>query len=101
MPMHACDVTRPIDFTDPRIAANPHAFLARAREIGPAVAFGAPGIHRCLGQMLARKELAVALPALLTRLDDIRILEDSDPEYWPGLLHRGITSLRIGYRAAA
>jgi cytochrome P450 len=47
--------------------------------------------------MLARKELAIALPRLLSRLRNIRIIGDSDTRYWPGLLHRGIGSLHIAF----
>ncbi|MFG1609532.1 cytochrome P450 [Actinoplanes sp. NPDC049265] len=41
------------------------------RSPGAHVAFG-HGIHQCLGQQLARMELAVALPALLKRLPNLR-----------------------------
>ncbi|MEJ7935042.1 cytochrome P450 [Sphingobium sp. AN558] len=85
---------------DPARFENPDRLDIRRKDARHHVAFGAPGIHRCLGQMLARKELAIALPALLSRLQDIRILDDSQTGYWPGLLHRGITSLRIAYRAS-
>lgn len=82
---------------DPERFEDPDRLDITRKDARHHVAFGAPGIHRCLGQMLARKELAIALPALLSRLTEIRILEGSDTSYWPGLLHRGITSLRIGY----
>ena len=29
------------------------------------------GIHRCIGQMLARKELEIAIRAILTRMTDV------------------------------
>jgi hypothetical protein len=35
---------------------------------------------------------------LLDRLKNLRVIEDkSDTKYWPGLLHRGIGSLRIAF----
>lgn len=86
---------------DPARFEEPDRFDITRKEARHHVAFGAPGIHRCLGQMLARKELAIALPALFARLKDIHILDKSDTGYWPGLLHRGITSLHIGYKAAS
>ncbi|AMK19821.1 MULTISPECIES: cytochrome P450 [Sphingobium] len=84
---------------DPARFEKPDQFDITRKDARNHVAFGAPGIHRCLGQMLARKELVIALPALFSRLKDIHILESSDTDYWPGLLHRGITSLHIGYKA--
>jgi cytochrome P450 len=64
--------------------------------------FGGAGMHRCLGQMLARKELQIALPRLLQRLENLHIIEQgSDTAYWPGLLHRGITALRLGFAPGA
>lgn len=54
------------------------AFLADAdrfdvtRAPGPHIAFG-HGIHQCLGQQLARMEMAVALPALLRRFPGLRL----------------------------
>jgi cytochrome P450 len=82
---------------DPAKFADPDAFDIRRKNARTHVAFGAPGVHRCLGQMLARKELAIALPKLLNRLRNIRIVGDSDTAYWPGLMHRGIGSLHIAF----
>lgn len=82
---------------DPAKYEDPDRFDIRRKNARTHVAFGAPGVHRCLGQMLARKELSLALPKLLTRLRNIRILEDSNTAYWPGLLHRGIGSLHITF----
>jgi len=76
---------------DPAVFEAPDSFDVTRKNANRHFAFGAPGIHRCLGQMLARKEMAVAWPKLLDRLRDIRIIEDrSSLAYWPGLLHRGI-----------
>jgi cytochrome P450 len=82
---------------DPARFADPDAFDIRRKNARTHFAFGAPGVHRCLGQMLARKELAIALPRLLARLRNIHVIGDSDTAYWPGLLHRGIGSLHIGF----
>lgn len=83
---------------DPEIFEDPDRFDIRRKKALRHVSFGAPGIHRCLGQMLARRELAAALSKLLIRLRNLRIIEDkSDTRYWPGLLHRGIGSLHIAF----
>jgi cytochrome P450 len=77
---------------------DPDAFNIRRQNAATHVAFGAPGIHRCLGQMLARKELSIAFPRLLKRLKNVRALEDSDGlRYWAGLLHRGIGKLQLEF----
>ena len=80
---------------DPARFADPDKFDIERSNARTHFSFGAPGIHRCLGQMLARKELSIAFPALLSRLERIELAEGSDTGYWPGLLHRGISSLKI------
>jgi cytochrome P450 len=48
------------------------------RHPNPHVAFGGPGSHFCLGANLARREIAVMLREVFTRLPDIRT--DGDPD---------------------
>ncbi|MDX6428878.1 MAG: methyl-branched lipid omega-hydroxylase [Streptosporangiaceae bacterium] len=48
------------------------------RHPNPHVAFGAPGPHFCLGANLARREIAVMLREVFTRLPDIRA--DGEPD---------------------
>jgi cytochrome P450 len=77
---------------------DPEAFDIRRRNANTQISFGAPGIHRCLGQMLARKELTLAFQKLLQRLKNLRIVESkSDLAYWPGLMHRGIGALFLTF----
>jgi cytochrome P450 len=82
---------------DPAKFENPEDFDIRRKNAHQQIAFGGFGVHRCLGQMLARKELAIGFRTLLTRLKTLRVLKGSDTAYWPGLLHRGVTSVRIGF----
>ena len=83
---------------DPDVFEDADAFDIRRKNALRHISFGAPGVHRCLGQMLARKEMIIALPMLLARLHNIRIVaEKSDTDYWPGLLHRGIGGLHIAF----
>ncbi len=82
---------------DPVKFENPEAFDIRRKNAHQQVAFGGFGVHRCLGQMLARKELAIGFSTLFARLRNLRMLEGSDTAYWPGLLHRGVTSVRLGF----
>ena len=60
------------------------------------------GIHRCIGQMLARKELEIAIRAILTRMTDIA-LDDAfpHPAHAPSFILRGLTSLHVTFSKAA
>lgn len=63
------------------------------------IAFG-QGIHFCPGAMLARKEMNVAFTALLSRLENFKIVEEkSDLTYWPNIVLRGLKSLHISFSA--
>jgi len=77
---------------------NPDEFDIRRKNARLHQSFGGANIHRCLGQMLARKEMQIAFPKLFARLQNLRVIEEgSDTNYWPGLLHRGIGALRLGF----
>lgn len=61
------------------------------------LAFGY-GIHRCIGQMLARKELEVGISTILQRLDNITLKPGHSPiVYTPSFILRGIESLHITF----
>ncbi len=65
------------------------------------IAFG-QGIHFCPGAMLARKEMNVAFEALLSRLDNIRLVEEKcDLSYWPNIVLRGLKELHIRFEKRA
>jgi len=55
---------------DEAVFTDPERFDI-TRSPNPHVGFGAPGPHHCLGAHLARRELTVMLPELLTRVPDI------------------------------
>ncbi|WP_326639927.1 cytochrome P450 [Streptosporangium sp. NBC_01755] len=61
---------------DPERFADPHVLDLR-RQDGGHLAFG-HGIHQCLGQQLARVEMRVAFPALLTRFPTLRLAVPAD-----------------------
>lgn len=82
---------------DPARFADPDAFDIRRKNARTHIAFGPPSVHRCLGQMLARKELSVAFRRLLARLDNIRIAEGSDVGYQPSLMFNTIGALHLTF----
>ncbi len=58
---------------DPAVFDNPERFDL-ARSPNKHVSFGGGGIHHCLGNQLARKQLSATFRELLTRLPDIRVV---------------------------
>ncbi|MFI9007801.1 cytochrome P450 [Actinosynnema sp. NPDC053489] len=74
------------------------------RPRGPHLAFG-HGVHQCLGQQLARVEMAVAFTGLLTRLPGLRLaVPAADVPMRDDMLVYGVHSLPITWddeRAAA
>jgi cytochrome P450 len=60
------------------------------------VAFGS-GPHRCVGQMLARKELAIAIKCLLARLPAWRVANQGPLLHRPNMILRSLAALQISY----
>ncbi|MBW4721921.1 cytochrome P450 [Saccharothrix obliqua] len=89
-------VSVPTANRDPRNLADPDV-LEVTRPRPSHLAFG-HGIHQCLGQQLARVELAVAFTELLRRLPDLRL--DLPPEEVPlrsDMLIYGVHSLPVAW----
>lgn len=82
---------------DPALFDDPDTFDIRRKNANRHFAFGSVSPHRCLGQMLARKELNIALPLLLARLRNMRIAASSDTEYVPSLMFHTIASLHLEF----
>ncbi len=69
------------------------------RSPNPHLGFG-HGLHRCLGAPLARLELQVGLRALLSRLDGLSLVTDSDIDWRTDMFTRGVWSLPATWRGA-
>lgn len=82
---------------DPAKYPDPDRFDIERSNARSHLAFG-KGIHMCVGNMLSRKEMAVAYTELLTRLTDFRIIEGHTPSWPPNMLLRGLTTLPIRFR---
>jgi cytochrome P450 len=79
---------------DPRKFRDPDRFdITRAPN--PHLGFG-KGIHACIGAMLARIEMRVAIARILERLPGLRVAPDQPELQWmPSLASRGLVSLHV------
>lgn len=83
---------------DPARFADPHRFDPARANARAHLAFGR-GIHACIGNMLARRELVTALEELLARFDRIELACAPDAlAYNPNALLRGLSALPIRVR---
>ena len=85
---------------DPAKFADPDTFDVERNNARSHLAFGR-GIHMCVGNMLSRKELAVAFGELLARLENIEISDEAALTYAPNMLLRGLEALPIRFRVRA
>lgn len=85
---------------DPAKYPDPDRFDIERSNARSHLAFG-KGIHMCVGNMLSRKEMAVAYSELLKRLTDFRVTEGHVPSWPPNMLLRGLTTLPISFGARA
>ena len=76
----------PAAFTDPEK-------LDFTRDASDSVTF-APGIHHCLGHLLAREQLAMFFRRFYERYETVTILDD-DPEFSPAYAFRGLNALNV------
>lgn len=82
---------------DPAKYPDPDRFDIERANARTHLAFGR-GIHMCVGNMLSRKEMAVAFTELLRRLTDFRLADGYVPSWPPNMLLRGLTTLPIRFR---
>jgi cytochrome P450 len=59
------------------------------------LAFGA-GVHKCLGERLARLEAKIAFERLLERFPRLQLV-DSEPDWQDKTLLRGLKALRVRF----
>ncbi|WP_428683145.1 cytochrome P450 [Sphingopyxis sp.] len=85
---------------DPAKYPDPDRFDMERANARSHLAFG-KGIHMCVGNMLSRKEMAVAYSELLKRLTNFRVAEGHVPSWPPNMLLRGLTSLPITFERRA
>jgi cytochrome P450 len=83
---------------DPAKFENPDAFQPDRKNARTHLSFGR-GIHMCVGNMLSRKELAVAFQELLARLDNFALVPGAELVWKPNMLLRGLSNLPIRFTA--
>jgi cytochrome P450 len=83
---------------DPARFEEPDAFRPDRKNARTHLAFGR-GIHMCVGNMLSRKELAVAFEELLARLDGFALAPGAELVWKPNMLLRGLSSLPLTFTA--
>ena len=76
---------------DEAVFANPTE-MDITRDPNPHIGFGA-GIHFCIGAPLARMEMSVSLPALMSRFKNLELAEK--PIRRPGFVLRGYESVQL------
>lgn len=69
--------------------------LDLGRSPNPHVSFGGGGIHHCLGNQLARRQLAAIFRELLTRLPDIRVV--GEPVRSTSNFFHGINAMTVRF----
>jgi len=78
---------------DPAVFADADK-LDFSRANDKSLTFG-PGLHHCIGHLLAKLQLGEFFTALTQRFDRVEILEE--PEFFPNLVFRGVNGLRVRF----
>ncbi|MET0587731.1 MAG: cytochrome P450 [Novosphingobium sp.] len=88
---------------DPRRFENPHEFDMNRKKAKEHLAFGR-GAHTCIGAPLARREVAISIERLLSRMGNIRLSEEhhgpeSDRRYFyePTYILRAMRELHLEF----
>jgi cytochrome P450 len=83
---------------DPDVFPDPDEFCPQ-RNPNPHLGFGY-GLHRCVGAPFARAELQVGLRVVLSRLDELSLVVDSELDWCTNVFTRGVTRLSVTWRGA-
>ena len=82
---------------DERQFENPDVVDLSRKKAGAQLAFGS-GVHFCIGAPLARQELNLGFPALLSRMKNIRLDETKPPpEAEPSFILRNLPALHLRF----
>jgi cytochrome P450 len=76
---------------DPRVFDSPEK-LDFSRQNDNSLTFG-PGLHHCIGHMLAKMQMSEFFGALTQRFDGVEILEE--PQFLHNFVFRGVANLKV------
>jgi cytochrome P450 len=80
---------------------DPDSFSLERKNAGQHLAFGS-GIHRCIGAMLSRMEIKVAMRLLIKQLEHLKLtVPESELVYTPSMVIRPLVSLPISFTRRA
>ncbi|GLR66009.1 hypothetical protein GCM10010909_06870 [Acidocella aquatica] len=79
---------------DPGLYKNPET-LDFARENNDRALMFGPGLHHCIGHLLAKLQVSEFFNAVVQRFDGVEILEE--PQFTPGLIFRSVQGLKLHF----
>ena len=79
---------------DPNVFTDPER-LDLARTNNDVSLTFSPGLHHCVGHLLAKLQVAEFFTALVQRFDRVEVLED--PSFLPMLVFRNVTELKVRF----
>lgn len=79
---------------DPHVFADPNRLDTSRTNNDLSLTFG-PGVHHCIGHMLAKLQLGEFFATLPQRFERVEVLEE--PEFLPNLVFRGVTGLKVRF----
>jgi pimeloyl-[acyl-carrier protein] synthase len=79
---------------DPLVYSDPDK-LEFSRNNDASLTFG-PGLHHCIGHLLAKMQVGEFFSALTQRFDRVELL--ADPEFTPNLVFRGLVRLPVRFQ---
>jgi cytochrome P450 len=79
---------------DPKVFADPER-LDFTRRNDRSLVFG-PGIHHCVGHLLAKLQVSELFNAMVQRCDGLEVLEE--PQFTSALVFRGVASLKVRFK---
>jgi pimeloyl-[acyl-carrier protein] synthase len=78
---------------DPKVFPDPER-LDFTRRNDQSLVFG-PGMHHCIGHLLAKLQVSELFSAIVERFDGIEVLEE--PTFTAALVFRGVSSLKVRF----